>query len=138
MTTMSPTLRRNMMSPLTEGLNRTVQPVTATWRKSEAIHSIRIRRIGASHRGYLFDVGSFVEGAAQPRFPRWIIYGVDAFAIASRLLGPLLKQQMKFIQFIYHASPITESLVTVYVQNDLTWSSRGNAFTTGLKTNKER
>jgi len=59
----------------------------------EAIGAIWIGRVGASHMDDFLDVRSFVEGAAQPRFPQWVIFKVDALAITSCLLRPLLHLQ---------------------------------------------
>ena len=61
-----------------------------TGERFEAIDSVWIRRVCVSHRTHFLDVGSFVDGTAQPRLPCRIVLDVDAFAIASSLLGPLL------------------------------------------------
>ena len=54
---------------------------------------MRIGRIRLSHLDQFLDIGSLVESAAQARFPRRIIFGVDTLPIAARLLSPLLFRQ---------------------------------------------
>jgi len=49
-----------------------------------------IGRVRVSHGAHLLNIGGFVDGTAQARFPRRIILFSDAFLVATRLFGPLL------------------------------------------------
>ena len=61
----------------------------------EAIDSIWISRVCASHIEHFLDIRRFVDGAAQTRFPLRVIFVVDTFSISASLLGPLLDRPIK-------------------------------------------